>query len=62
MIKRQESVALPGTGFSLGQEVEELVLSDGSEGEIWQDGQQVGQNPTVCRQKVGGNNEGVFHR
>lgn len=48
-------------GLSPGQSLEELVMSEGSEGEIWQDGQQVGQQATVGCQEVRSYQDEGFH-
>lgn len=40
-------------GLLPGQGLEELIVLDGSEGKIWQDGQQVSQQATVGCQEVG---------
>lgn len=44
-----------------GECLEELVVSDGGEGEIWQDGQQVSQQATVGRHEVGSYHDNGFH-
>lgn len=41
--------------------LEELVVSKGSEGEIWQDGQQVSQQVTVGRHEVGRYHDNWIH-
>lgn len=44
-----------------GQDLEELVMSDSSEGKIWQDGQQIGQQATVGRQEVRSYHDNGIH-
>ena len=47
-------------GLWPGQGLEELVVSDGSEGELRQDGQQISQQGAVGRQEVGSYHDDGF--
>lgn len=53
--------AIWACGLLPGQCLQELVVSDGSEGEIWQDGQQVRQQGTVGCHEVGSYHDDSIH-